>query len=61
MNVSYFIGISSAVLLTWLGFTYFNQVPHDRYPKQGRLSSDTAKITPLDDEETITNTVSINE
>lgn len=59
MNVSYFIGISSAVLLTWLGVTYFNQVPHERYPKQNRISRDTAISTPAEDAETIPTTVSI--
>jgi hypothetical protein len=61
MNVSYFIGISSAVLLTWLGVTFFQQIPQDRHPKQGRLSSETLKIFPVENKETITTTVSVNE
>jgi hypothetical protein len=61
MNVSYFIGLSSAVLLTWLGVTYFHQVPHERYPKQGRLPA-TSAITPsVETEELIQVTVSITE
>ncbi|MES2981341.1 MAG: hypothetical protein V4727_03425 [Verrucomicrobiota bacterium] len=61
MNVSYFIGISSALLLTWLGVTYFHQVPHESYPKQKRLSRDTAISIPSKDTETIPTTVSITE
>ncbi len=53
MNVSSFISISSAVLLTWLGVTYFHQVPHDRYPKQNRQSADTDKVVPKVKESTI--------
>lgn len=51
MNVSSFIGISSAVLLTWLGVTYFRQVPHDNYPRQNREG--TAKVEKQTPEETI--------
>jgi hypothetical protein len=61
MNVSYFIGISSAVLLTWLGVTYFHHVPLERYPKQNRFSSDNAINTPLESEETVEATVSMIE
>jgi hypothetical protein len=61
MNVSSFIGISSALLLTWLGVTYFHQVPHDRYPNQNRLSRDTAKSTPEKEDQKIPATVSIIE
>jgi hypothetical protein len=61
MNVSYFIGISSAVLLTWLGVTFFHQIPHDRHPKQRPFSSETLKIFPEENKETITTTVSVSE
>jgi hypothetical protein len=43
MNVSRFIGLFSAVLLTWLGFTFFHEVPQERRSKQERFSSETAK------------------
>jgi hypothetical protein len=39
MKVRNFIGASSAILLTWLGATYFHKVPSERYPKQNRPSS----------------------
>lgn len=39
MNVPSFIGLSAALLLTWLGATYFHEIPHERYPKQERLNS----------------------
>ncbi len=61
MNVSYFIGISSAVLLSWLGVAFFHQIPQDLHPKQGRLSLETLKIFPLENKETINTTVSVNE
>ncbi len=61
MNVSSFIGISSAVLLTWLGVTYFHQVPHDRYPKQNRQSASKTVVAPEENEEKIPVTVSIIE
>ncbi|MFN4872567.1 MAG: hypothetical protein ACK40T_07030 [Akkermansiaceae bacterium] len=61
MNVSYFIGISSAVLLTWLGVTYFQRVSHESYPKQGRLSSDTVDSTPKESNKDSTAAVSIIE
>jgi hypothetical protein len=53
MNVSSFIGISSAVLLTWLGVTYFHQVPHESYPKQNRQTADTTDVAPEVIEETV--------
>jgi|694.fasta_scaffold10605_12 hypothetical protein len=61
MNVSYFIGISSAVLLTWLGVTYFQRVSYESYPKQGSLSSDTVESTPTESNEDSTAAVSIIE
>jgi len=39
MSIRNFIGASSALLLAWLGATYFHKVPAERYPKQDRLSS----------------------
>ena len=36
MNIRSFVGASSAVLLAWLGATYFHEVPPERYPKQDR-------------------------
>lgn len=40
MNIRSFIGASSALLLAWLGATYFREVPTDRYPKRDRTSAD---------------------
>lgn len=54
MNVSYFIGISSAVLLTWLGVTYFQQVPHESYPKQNRQTTSAVEVKPETTKEPIT-------
>lgn len=53
MNVSSFIGISSAVLLTWLGVTYFHRVPHESYPKQNRQTADSKGVVPETPEKTI--------
>lgn len=39
MNIQSFIGVSSAILLAWLGATYLHKVPTESYPKQGRSSS----------------------
>lgn len=54
MNVSRFIGLSSAVLLTWLGFTFFHEVPQERRSKQERFSSETAKSPLLQNTEKAT-------
>jgi hypothetical protein len=35
MNIRSFVGASSALLLAWLGATYFHETPPERYPKQG--------------------------
>lgn len=43
MNVTFFIGMSAAVLLAWLGVTYVREIPHERYPKQGSLNSASAE------------------
>jgi hypothetical protein len=43
MNVSRFIGLSSAVLITWLGFAFFHEVPQERHSGQERFTSETAK------------------
>lgn len=37
MNIRSFVGASSAVLLAWLGATFFHKVPPERYPKQDRI------------------------
>jgi hypothetical protein len=39
MKIQRFIGLSSALLIVWLGATYFHTVPADRYREQGRGSS----------------------
>ncbi|MFD2257317.1 hypothetical protein ACFSSA_11580 [Luteolibacter algae] len=39
MSIRHFIGASSAVLLAWLGATYFHKVPAERYPQQKRTSA----------------------
>lgn len=39
MNIRSFIGLSSAVLLAWLGVTYLHKVPTERYRQQNRSSS----------------------
>lgn len=39
MSIRNFIGASSALLLAWLGATYFHEIPSERYPKQGKLST----------------------
>jgi hypothetical protein len=43
MNIRSFVGASSAVLLAWLGATYFHEVPPERYPKQDRTSVSASK------------------
>ncbi|MBG7608230.1 MAG: hypothetical protein IZT59_09420 [Verrucomicrobia bacterium] len=42
MSIRNFIGVSSALLLAWLGATYFHEIPAERYPKQGKFSSQTS-------------------
>jgi hypothetical protein len=39
MNIRSFVGASSALLLAWLGATYFHEIPPERYPKQDRTSA----------------------
>ncbi len=39
MSLKNFIGASSAILLAWLGATYFHEVPAERYPNQGKIST----------------------
>jgi len=39
MSIRNFIGTSSALLLAWLGATYFHKIPTERYPTQGKLSA----------------------
>lgn len=34
MSIRNFIGSTSALLLVWLGATYFREVPVERYPRQ---------------------------
>jgi hypothetical protein len=48
MNISSFVGASSALLLAWLGATYFHEIPPERYPKQDRTSA-SAEKTPADE------------
>ena len=38
MSIRNFIGASSALLLAWLGATYFHKIPTERYPSQGKFS-----------------------
>jgi hypothetical protein len=40
MNIRSFIGASSALLLAWLGATYFRKVPTERYLKPEVLLAD---------------------
>lgn len=44
MNIRSFVGASSALLLAWLGATYFHEIPPERYPKQDRTSASTEKM-----------------
>lgn len=45
MNIRNFVGASSAILLAWLGATYFHEVPPERYPKLDRtLGPSAAKV-----------------
>jgi hypothetical protein len=53
MNVSRFIGASSAILLAWLGVTFFHQVPFERYPNQNRPSTESASLQSNPDSELI--------
>lgn len=39
MIIRSFIGVSSTILLAWLGATYLYKVPTERYPRQGGCSS----------------------
>ena len=39
MNITTFIGASSAILMAWLGATYLHKVPTERYRQQGKGSS----------------------
>ncbi len=39
MNIRSFIGVSSTILLAWLGVTYLHKVPAEPYRQQGRSSS----------------------
>jgi hypothetical protein len=43
MNIRSFVGASSAVLLAWLGATFFHEVPPERYPKQDRTPVSASK------------------
>jgi hypothetical protein len=56
MNVSHFIGFSSAVLLTWLGFTFFHQMPREPHSKPDRFSPETVESPVLEN----TPTASVN-
>jgi hypothetical protein len=48
MNIRSFVGASSALLLAWLGATYFHEIPPERYPKQDRTSA-SAEKAPADE------------
>lgn len=39
MNITSFIGTSSAILIAWLGATYLHEVPTERYRQQGKSPS----------------------
>ena len=39
MKIRNFIGLSSAILLGWLGATYLHKVPTERYRQQNRSST----------------------
>lgn len=43
MNIRSFVGASSAVLLAWLGATYFHKVPPERYQLDRTLGPTAAK------------------
>jgi hypothetical protein len=40
MNIRSFIGTSSALLLAWLGATYFREVPTERYQKPATITAE---------------------
>ena len=40
MNIRSFIGASSALLLAWLGATYFRKVPTERYQKPATITTE---------------------
>jgi hypothetical protein len=48
MNIRSFVGASSALLLAWLGATYFHEIPPERYPKQDRTSASADTVHPVD-------------
>jgi hypothetical protein len=50
MNIRSFVGTSSAVLLLWLGATYFHEVPPERYPKLDRTLGPSAATSEASDE-----------
>lgn len=39
MNIRSFIGVSSAILIAWLGATYLHEVPTERYRQAADSSS----------------------
>ena len=41
MNIRKFVSGSSVILATWLGATFFNEVPAQRYPKLDKTSAST--------------------
>jgi len=57
MSIRNFIGASSALLLAWLGTTYFHKVPAERYPKQGKPSSALSVKTDPTSHETVASAV----
>lgn len=52
INIRKFVGASSAVLLAWLGVTYFHEVPPERYPKLDRTLGPSAAKVDVPDEMT---------
>jgi hypothetical protein len=45
MNTRLFVSGSSLILASWLGATFLNEVPAQRYPRLDKKSATTAAIT----------------
>ena len=39
MKLRYFVSTSAFVLVAWLGFTFINEVPIQRYPKHDKYTA----------------------
>jgi hypothetical protein len=48
MNIRQFVSGSSVILAGWLGATFLNEVPAQRYPKLDITSPSTAKSSSLE-------------